>query len=52
MLYTDPDGKGGEVVASILEVHVDEYTILLADGKVENVLEHIVSSMRVLITCQ
>ena len=37
VLYTDPDGEGGEVFASILEVHEDEYTILLADGKVETV---------------
>ena len=38
-LNTDPDGKGGEAFASILEVHEDESTILLADGKIENVLE-------------
>ena len=27
VLYTDPNGEGGEVFASILEVHEDEYTI-------------------------
>jgi hypothetical protein len=43
VLYTDPDGEGGEVFATILEVHEDKYTISLADGKIENVLESTLS---------
>jgi hypothetical protein len=45
VLYTDPDGEGGEVFATILEVHEDEYTILLAHGKIENVLESTLSPL-------
>ncbi len=45
MLYTDPDGEGDEVFATILEVHEDKYTISLADGKIENVLESTLSPL-------
>ena len=45
VLYTDPNGEGGEVFASILEVHEDEYTISLADGNVETVLESTLSPL-------
>ena len=47
VLYTDPDGDGGEAFATILEVHEDEYTILLADGKIENILESTLSPLPV-----
>jgi hypothetical protein len=45
VLYTDPDGEGGEAFATILEVHEDEYTILLAGGKIEKVPESTLSPL-------